>query len=598
MQQGGFGALFGHAVTEGNVCKTMLAELSIKNFAIIESLSLSFEKGLTVITGETGAGKSIIIDAIQLLAGGRGSIDFVRYGAKKAELEGLFFVEEDHPVLDKLQQFGIEASEGTIVLQREIFQSGKSVCRINHKLVTTAVLKEIGEMLIDVHGQNEHHHLLLPDNQLTMLDEFGRDSIETVLETYRKRYREYQQLKEELVELSENEQQTAQRLDLIQYQLNEITEAALSPGEEETLLEERTKLANFEKLHEAMSAAYDALYGEQKGLDWIGRAMHVLSDVSELDQSLQDIHESVSNSYYMMEEAVFRLRQQLEQLEFDPEKLVSIEARLHEIQKLKRKYGHSIEEILDYAAGIEKERDKLLNREQHLEQLEKQMQETVKDLFHQATELRKVRERVSSLLTDLVHQELQTLHMDKTVFSINHSPYKAHPEKDPVVQGNPVRFTKDGIDQIEFFIATNPGEPLKPLAKIASGGELSRIMLALKLIFTDRRREMTMIFDEVDTGVSGRVAQAMAEKIQRLSRSQQVFCITHLPQIAAMADTHFYILKETTDENRTVTKVERLSETEKVKEIGRMISGAEVTNLTKQHAKELIELASKMKTTI
>lgn len=565
----------------------MLAELSIKNFAIIEALSLSFEKGLTVLTGETGAGKSIIIDAIQLLSGGRGSSDYVRFGENKAEIEGLFFVDEQHKAIKKLEELGIESSEGMIVLQRNISHTGKSVCRINNKLVTLGILREIGGTLIDIHSQHEHQDLMQSENHVTLLDEYGKKLIYPALQEYRKLYDKFNQLNTQRKHLSENEQKIAHRLDLIQYQLKEITEANLMNNEDEQLSEEKVKLSNFEKLYESIGSAYEALSQDNKGLDWVGHAMGFLDGVSELDRDLENIHEAIANSFYVLEDATSQLRDKLDHLEFNPARLDEIEERLNEINMLKRKYGDSIESILEYAAGIEEEIETLSNREKHISELEKELKDTAAALQLEGKNLRAIRKKVADSLVEHIHTELKSLYMDKTTFAVQFTPLETN-------QAN-VNFSKNGIDQIEFFISTNPGEPLKPLTKTASGGELSRIMLALKTIFSNQQGITSIIFDEVDTGVSGRVAQAMAEKIQQLSITSQVFCITHLPQVAAIADSHLYISKEITNDNRTVTHVKKLSENEKVKEVARMISGVEMTKLTKQHAKELIKLASKNK---
>lgn len=559
----------------------MLAELSIKNFAIIEQMSLSFETGLTVFTGETGAGKSIIIDAIQLLAGGRGSAEFVRYGEKKAEIEGLFFVDDEHRVISMLAEHGIETTEGTIVLQRDISHTGKSICRINHKLVTLSILRSVGAMLIDIHGQHEHQSLMQKENHSVLLDNFGKDSIQPALTKYEALYDTYTKLKLKQKRFLENEQKMAHRLDLIRYQLKEIYDADLTVDEDVRLEDEKLKLSNYEKLYDALGSAYEELSQENGGLYWVANAMKHLEDVSGIDKELHSIYEAVANSFYVLEDVVFQLKNKWDSLEFDPERLNTIENRLNLITNLKRKYGGTIQEIINYAKKIETELDSITNREQHLAKIEENLQKITDQLQTTGEKLRRIRKQVAKTLSTYIQKELKSLHMDKTKVNIQFSPLD--------------NYTKNGLDEIEFYISTNPGEPLKPLAKIASGGELSRIMLALKTIFSNNEGTTSIIFDEVDTGVGGRVAQAMAEKIQKLSLTSQVFCITHLPQVAATADHHLFISKQTTDENRTITNVIRLNADEKVKEVARMISGVKMTNLTKQHAEELIELASKIK---
>ncbi|MFC3882856.1 DNA repair protein RecN [Bacillus songklensis] len=574
----------------------MLAELSIKNFAIIESLAVSFEKGLTVLTGETGAGKSIIIDAIHLLVGGRGSAEFVRHGTAKAEIEGLFLLDEhNHTCLEKAQQFGIEIQDGMVVLRRDITINGKSVCRVNGKLVTLATLREIGQTLIDIHGQHEHQDLMNEDRHLSLLDQYGGARIDQALTEYQALFEKYMSLKKQLDKLTENEQQMAHRLDLIQFQLEEIRAANLTPNEDHQLMEERMKIANFEKIYNALQDAYNALHGERRGLDWIGLAMNHTEEISNLESTYQEIAETVSNSFYQLEDISYKIRQQLDLLEYDPQRLDFIETRLNEINHLKRKYGQTVEEILTYAAEIEDEVDTIQNRDTHVTKIKQQLDSVAKDLLVEANHVSHLRKQLAETLVENIHRELKELYMAKTVFHVEFSK-RTGSFDDLVLDGEPVKFAKDGIDVVEFYISTNPGEPLKPLAKVASGGELSRIMLALKSIFSKHQGVTSIIFDEVDTGVSGRVAQAIGEKIYHISSDSQVLCISHLPQVAAMADTHLFISKEVIGE-RTKTSVKPLTATEKIKEIGRMIAGVEITDLTKEHAKELLELASRIKQT-
>ena len=560
----------------------MLAELSIKNFAIIENLSISFEKGLTVLTGETGAGKSIIIDAIHLIVGGRGSAEFVRHGEERAVIEGLFQIDDpNHPVMSKAIEFGIEIEEGMVILRRDIARTGKSVCRINGKLVTISILREIGATLVDIHGQHEHQELMDETRHLPLLDQFGAEEIDPAQNEYAQVFRRYEQTLHKLKSLSENDQQTAHRLDLIQFQLDEIQNSNLKPNEDEELSEEKRRLGNFERVFEAIQTGYNALQGEQKGLDWIGMVMGSLEEAAALDTNYRELSDLVSNSFYQLEDAAQTLRNELDVLEYDPQRLNEIEGRLNEINQLKRKYGKTIPEILEYAAKIEEEIETLQNKETHIGELEKELISIKKDLVLEAKQLTDIRRKWAIKLTKLIHQELKELYMEKTIFEIRFESEQLH-------------FSKNGIDHIEFYISTNPGEPLKPLSKVASGGELSRIMLALKSIFSKHQGVTSIIFDEVDTGVSGRVAQSIAEKIYKVAVGSQVLCISHLPQVAAMADTHLYIAKDIKG-GRTKTSVTSLKTKEKIKEIGRMISGTEITDLTKQHAEELLQLAGKNK---
>ena len=564
----------------------MLQELSIKNFAIIDHINISFEKGLTVLTGETGAGKSIIIDAVHLLAGGRGSAEFVRHGEKKSEIEGLFYIEDGHPCYKRANEFGIEIEEGMVVVRREINSSGKSICRINGKLVTIAVLREVGSTLIDIHGQHEHQELMDESLHLQLLDQFGKPEIARALSAYQEVFKEYDQTAKRIRQLSENEQQMAHRLDLIQFQLKEIQKADLKLNEDEELTEEKRRLSNFEKLHEAVQTGYEGLQGEQRALDYVGHVMSQLETAAELDSAYSPVLEAVASSFYALEDASIFLRNELDRLEFDPARLNEIETRLNEINQLKRKYGSSIGDILEYAAKIEEEIETITNRDTRVEQLQKKLASLREDLILEGQNLTDLRKKWAKKLTNAIHRELKQLYMDKTVFEVM---FMQQDRQEPA-------FKKDGIDEVQFYLSTNPGEPLKPLSKVASGGELSRIMLALKTIFSKHQGVTSIIFDEVDTGVSGRVAQAIAEKIHEVSIHSQVLCISHLPQVAAMADTHLLISKET-NAGRTRTKLKSLDLDEKVREIGRMISGVEITDLTKEHAKELLELAYTIKNT-
>ncbi len=569
----------------------MLVELSIKNFAIIEELNLSFAKGMTVLTGETGAGKSIIIDAINLLAGGRGSTEFVRHGETKAELEGMFSIQgEDHPVHEKAKALGLEIEEGTIILHRDISQNGKSICRVNGKLVTIGVLREIGRSLIDVHGQHEHQELMDHQFHLPLLDQFGGEDIEQALTEYREVYSAYMHLHRQYNSLNQDERQTAHRLDFLTFQYNEIQKANLVMNEDEELAEEKKKINNFERVYEGLQTAYTALRGEQRALDWLSVAMNSMDDLAEVDEDSKELAETVSSSYYLLEDTSVSIRNAFEMLEYDPERLNIIESRLNELSNLKRKYGKTIEEILEYYADIEAEIETLQNRETHLAKIEKELSSLKADLLVEAVNMSNLRRKYAKELNEAILKELRELYMEKTKFEVRFL-------KKPVMgdEVNEKDIHKDGMDEVEFYISTNPGEPLKPLAKTASGGELSRIMLALKNIFSKHSGITSIIFDEVDTGVSGRVAQAIAEKIRKVSIDSQVLCISHLPQVAAMSDQHLYIEKETQN-GRTKTGVRKLTFDEKVKEIARMISGVEVTEVTKKHAEELLQQAKTIKT--
>lgn len=559
----------------------MLRELSIRNFAIIDDLTVSFSDGLTVLTGETGAGKSIIIDAVHLLAGGRGSLEFIRHGARKAELGGLFQIaNDDHPIYAKLEEAGLEAEEGTIILRRDLNDNGKSVCRINGKLVPLSVLRDIGGSLIDIHGQHENQELMDEKQHIHLLDYFASEELKDRKEQYIELYNSYRSLKREVQALNLDEQRTAQRIDLYQFQINELEEAALQIDEEERLMEERLRLMNFHKIFERTNVAYDAISGEAKGLDFIGNAMNALEDIVRLDNNFKEASEAVASSFYALQDAAFQIKHVLDDLEFDPERMNEVEQRLAQYQAMKRKYGTTVEEILAYQAKIEEELMQLINRDETIQQSEKQLREMEEQLNELAAELSSIREKNAQKLSDAIMNELRVLHMEKAKFIVKFEKLE--------------QFDANGKDDIVFYISTNVGEPPKSLPKIASGGELSRIMLALKTIFSSSTGITSIIFDEVDTGVSGRVAQAIAEKISDISVDSQVLCISHLPQVAAMADQHYYIKKQVEDD-RTFTTVAEIKGKERIEEVSRMMSGAEITDLTLQHASELIEMARQRK---
>ncbi|MFC4712021.1 DNA repair protein RecN [Planococcus dechangensis] len=561
----------------------MLRELDIRNFAIIDTLSVSFTEGMTVLTGETGAGKSIIIDAVHLLAGGRGSVEFIRHGAQKAEIEGLFQIEGDaHPVYKKLEDFGIQASDGDVVLRRELNGKGKNVCRINGKLVTISILREVGAALIDIHGQHETQELMDEKQHLHLLDQFAGKSLMKAKDGYTHTFDKYTKLKREFASYNENEQQIAQRIDLLTFQLREIEEAQLVPGEEEILLEERKRLQNFTKIFESISQAHEAIQGESKGLDWVGNAMSELEHAAAVDEQFQEASESVAGAFYQLQDTSTEIKRILDQLEFDPERLAEIEQRMTLLQSLKRKYGASVEDMLLYHEERADELDKLLNRDQRLRLDQEKLKELTEDLRVEAEELTLLRKQAAAKLSRAIMEQLKELHMGKASFDVN---FNLLPKG---------KFDRYGHDSIAFHISTNVGEPLKPLTKVASGGELSRMMLALKTIFSKHQGITSIIFDEVDTGVSGRVAQAIAEKIAAIARHSQVLCISHLPQVAAMADQHLFIEKKVSKE-RTTTAVKELTGRKRTEEMSRMLSGAEITELTLQHAEELLSLANDRK---
>lgn len=561
----------------------MLKEITIKNFAIIDHLEVTFENGLTVLTGETGAGKSIIIDAVQLLAGGRGSQGFIRHGADKAELEGLFIIENfKHPVVKVLGDLGIEVEDGAVILRRDMNTQGKSVCRINGKLVTIAIMREIGSQIIDIHGQHENQELMHERRHIHLLDKFAGDKMQAAYHSYFELYSKYIKLKKKLEMATENEQQIAQRIDVYSFQLKEINDANLVMGEEEALEDEKRKLQNFSRLFERLNNAYESISSDGRGLDWVGSAMSDLEDAADVDKTLQPQFEVVSDSFYSLQEVAHDVKNILDEMEFDPTRLDIVEERLAIHSSLQRKYGASVEDILLFRDKISDELENLLNRDERLAAEQEKLAQLIKDLDVEAEELSIIRSEAAKRLEVAIMEQLEQLHMGRASFKVMISRKQGQ------------TFDVNGHDDVAFHIATNVGEPLKPLVTVASGGELSRLMLALKTIFSKHQGVTSIIFDEVDTGVSGRVAQAIAEKIAMIASHSQVLCISHLPQVAAMADQHYMIKKEVNN-NRTMTSIENVLDVDRTNELSRMLSGAETTTLTLKHAEELLILAAERK---
>lgn len=554
----------------------MLQELSIKDFAIIDEIQISFQPKMTVLTGETGAGKSIIIDALGLLAGGRGSTEFIRKGEKKAVIQGLFTLPREANTYNILEEYGIDSEDGQIILQRDLYRGGRNICRINGMMVNLATLRKVGETLIDIHGQNEHQELMKPENHIDLLDEYDKKTSQ-LRNQYQVVYQNYRKLKLSMEKKEADEKAWVQRLDMLNFQVKEIEEVGLKINEEDELVEEKNKLDNFQAIHDALELSYQILSGEKIDVVGnLGNAMNELSDVSDLSENLQEINTKISDAFYSLEDAARDISDELDSMEWNGERLNEIEERLELIHQLKRKYGDTIEDILHYHSRIEKELREMENAEQNSEKQERQLSEALEKVKELAIKLSKQRKKSAKKLEKMIHEQLSALYMDKAVFEVK-------------CLNNSKLYSK-GIDKVEFYIQTNPGEEMGPLAKIASGGELSRIMLALKTIFSQKMGVTSIIFDEVDTGVSGRVAQAIAEKISQISNNSQVLCITHLPQVAAIADNHYYISKSVND-GRTETSLKELDEKQKIREIARMLSGSEITELTLKHAEELIKMS-------
>ncbi|HJE26599.1 DNA repair protein RecN [Limosilactobacillus pontis] len=557
----------------------MLQELTIDNLAIIKHLTLDFASQMTVLTGETGAGKSIIIDAVGLLAGGRGSQEYIRRGEDKLSLQGQFAIPADPAMGDLLDSMGIDHEDGMLIISREIHRNGRNIIRVNGELINTTMLRKIGAHLVDIQGQNEHQRLMQPETHLGMLDQFAGAAVTQLLAKYQERYRDYVKLKAAVNKKQANEQQWAQRLDMLRYQVKEISAADLKPNEEDELTSERDRLEHFQQINNALQQAVATFNeGEAPVLDQIATVMDAINGIADFDDAYDQLSKSLNDAYYALQDVANEAGQQLDLLEFDDGRLAEIDQRLTTIGDLEHKYGDQVKDVLAYYDQIKGELDEMESAADSNSDLEQRLVTAEGELKELGKQLSQVRQRAAHELAKRVHQQLIELYMAKADFEVHFANHSAD------------EFTPTGIDTVEFYIRTNPGETMGPLAKIASGGELSRVMLALKTIFAQNEGVTSIIFDEVDTGVSGRVAQAIADKIKLIAAHSQVLCITHLPQVAAVAQHHFLIKKGVHD-NRTTTRVTALTDPQRVDELARMLSGEKITALTREHAQELLEMA-------
>lgn len=557
----------------------MLQELTIDNLAIIKHLTLDFASHMTVLTGETGAGKSIIIDAVGLLAGGRGSQEYIRRGEDKLSLQGQFAIPTDPAMGDLLDSMGIDHEDGMLIISREIHRNGRNIIRVNGELINTTMLRKIGAHLVDIQGQNEHQRLMQPETHLGMLDQFAGAAVTPLLAKYQERYRDYVKLKAAVNKKQANEQQWAQRLDMLRYQVKEISATDLKPNEEDELTSERDRLEHFQQINNALQQAVATFNeGEAPVLDQIATVMDAINGIADFDDAYDQLSKSLNDAYYALQDVANEAGQQLDLLEFDDGRLAEIDQRLTTIGDLEHKYGDQVKDVLAYYDQIKAELDEMESAADSNSDLEQRLATAEGELKKLGKQLSQVRQRAAHELAKRVHQQLTELYMAKADFEVHFANHSAD------------EFTPTGIDTVEFYIRTNPGETMGPLAKIASGGELSRVMLALKTIFAQNEGVTSIIFDEVDTGVSGRVAQAIADKIKLIAAHSQVLCITHLPQVAAVAQHHFLIKKGVHD-NRTTTRVTALTDPQRVDELARMLSGEKITALTREHAQELLEMA-------
>lgn len=551
----------------------MLKELNIRNLAIIDDLTVRFEKGLNVLTGETGAGKSIIVDALGLALGDRAQNDLIKAGEKEATVQAYFELEDT----SAFPEIGIDVSEG-IVLRRIVSNSGKSRAYINDSMVTLQTLSEVSRFLVDIHSQHEHQSLLTADKQRLILDSYGDHTHE--IEQVRELYAVVQSLREEFNALTERIKERAHRIDLLSFQINEIESAGLRPEEKQTLEEERKILSNLSRLKELTETSYALLY-EADGActENVAKVLSKLRDMQAVDSSIADTLSLVESAMPLLEDAAIALRVFKDKYNVDPERIDEVQDRLDLIKRLQKKYGESIEAILDYKRTASEELESLGASDERLQAVEAELKRNVEALLSVARALSEKRKKTAKKIEDLIEKTLRELAFNNTQFRI-----EVCQETD---QEGQCKINFNGIDRIDFLFSANIGEPLKPLAKIASGGELSRIMLSLKSILADVDNVPVLIFDEVDAGIGGKTADSVGKKLLRLSGKHQLICITHLPQIASLADHHLRIEKRQ-KADRVSVSVHELSGTERQEEIARMLSGT-VTEISRRHAEELLE---------
>lgn len=553
----------------------MLQTLSIKQFAIIDELDINFSDGLTVMSGETGSGKSIIIDAIGQLIGMRASSDYVRHGEKKAIIEGIFDIDESKDAINILESLAIDVDEDFLLVKREIFSSGKSICRINNQTVTLQDLRKVMQELLDIHGQHETQSLLKQKYHLQLLDDYADNQYSDLLNQYQLSYNQYKNKRKELEELESADQALLQRLDLMKFQLEELTEASLKEGEVDQLESDIKRIQNSEKLNLALNNAHQVLTDESAIPDRLYELSNYLQTINDIvPEKFVRLKEDIDQFYYMLEDAKHEIYDEMANTEFDEQVLNEYESRMNLLNNLKRKYGKDITELIAYQSKLANEIDKIENYEQSTSQLREEIKTLYNEVIDIGKKLSQERRRVARELRDHIVSEIQNLQMKDANLEISFKPLD-----EPTIEG---------IGFVEFLISPNRGEPLKSLNKIASGGELSRIMLALKSIFVKSRGQTAILFDEVDSGVSGQAAQKMAEKMRDIAQYIQVICISHLPQVASMSDHHLLISKAS-NADRTTTQVKELKDENKIDEIARMISGASVTELTRENAKEMIK---------
>lgn len=552
----------------------MLNLLHIENIAVIESADISFDSGFNVLTGETGAGKSIVIDAISAILGERAYRDMIRTGTNKASVRAVF---TQVPHYSWFEENGVEYDEETVI-QRDIFLDGKNICRVNGALVSVAILRKLGIQLINIHGQHDSASLFDEANHLVFLDDFA--SNEDLRHSYFEKYEAVAALRREIQRMTMDESEKLRRMETLKYQIAEIEKAELEAGEDEVLEERRKLLQNAEKLSKGMDEAVESLYGgdESEGAaGLLAQAEHALGRLSRFSDSFSSLHEKVADLMYQVRDAAEEVKDARDDLSYSADELEQIEARLDVIHRLRKKYGVTCADILDYLEKARKELDDIVFADDHLERLKGKLKKAEKEAWEEALMLRRNRMENAQIMSQRILQELTQLDMPRVQFQCSFGEQELAP---------------NGADTVAFYMSANTGEALKPMSKVASGGELARIMLSMKNVLAEKDQIGTLIFDEVDTGVSGRAAQKVAEKLRKLAQHKQVLCVTHLPQMAALANTHMLISKSERD-GRTYTSVTPLDLEGRKRELARIIGGAKITETTLKSAEEMLNWSEK-----
>lgn len=560
----------------------MLAHLHVKNLALIEEIEVEFGPGLNILTGETGAGKSILLGSMQLILGAKTSKNMIRENAPYALVELLFQVENEK-AKEALKALDIYPEDGQVLLSRKIME-GRSINKINGETSTVSQMKAAASCLLDIHGQHEHQSLLYQDKQLAILDVYGKEKIFPVKEKVRQAYQEYRKCKNELNSMNMDVEQRNREAAFLEFEIKEIEKADLQSGEDETLEQQYRKMSNAKLIVDSLNLVHNLTgYESKEGAgETVGEALREFSHVTQYDPELSALAETLTSVDGLLNDFNRELSAYLDDLTFDESEFYVIERRLDLLNGLKAKYGRTVEEIFAYKKLQEEKLEKIHRYEEHLQELEEALRNAEDILAQDSDKLSKIRREYSKRLEEKIIQGLKDLNFLDVDFAIDFQPKKT--------------YTENGSDDIQYLISTNPGETLKPLGQIVSGGELSRIMLALKAILADKDQIETLIFDEIDTGISGRTAQKVSEKMAVIGQHHQVLCITHLPQIAAMADRHFEIEKHLKD-SETITQIHVLEEKDSVRELARLLGGAKITSAVLENAKEMKELAQKQKNT-